>query len=839
MPSRYINTPKGSSGKSEKRYPGNYVGIVIQNNDPEHSGKIKVWIPHISNTVYSNWVQSDEKKKFKFPGDNIGSDLTEIIDELKDILPWAEPAMPIIGPSSSGRYNAHNEVGSISDSSRPEEIKEKQPYKKTDYSLNKDGIGEKPARVYEVDELKVNDAFNSTKDNNTNRVNKYSYNYKPSSYSNRAKGSFSIPNVGAHLWVFFKGGDPQCPVYFASCFGGDDWKGIYDLQSNEDRSFDYPGTYENVGKRDDPAYNHNTETYRNKYVLNQKGGTFEIVNTDNKEILKMTHFKGSFLEFNNDTTIQFAVGNDQKLVTEDQYLTVKGFKNEWIERDLDFLCRGDHYIKVGNHNIEAHKEWKAIMDDIAEYKQLFDIKRVHRKTINDTKNNEILNRISGHQEKSGTHTACPLCSYEDREEVHLFNNVFYGYTPVNSTASGGTGSVLAGDWIGSTGGGSDTDDDSDDFSSVSTIGSLALSGMLIPTGGNLNFLGGMNCPCCGGLGESPSSEGGVFDVEDKQNKVVEKLRDVVNDLTNWEKKMGIGGSQIVNITKHKIETIGLLVNDFPAVRIDPIGKISKNEVVILPEGVVNNQRPSGLIELVHVDDLPGGSYNLNVGNRYNVQVGAGGVTMKSMGPVNISGAVTNIAGDQVNIGSEYEINLCTEGRLNIVADILTLRQKNYKQVMVDSNLGVSQNVVVGGGMHVEGELSVQHVTAPCEMQQTEIVEQAVKLITGVGFHCTISGGTHRDAADSSDNHPNWSDAVITFTAASSQANNEDIGYTTPHSHQFRNLPLTLMQSNNDVRTMAEPNNLPSKGKCEQVRHEKKIDKSTGLHPYKPPPSDVA
>ena len=116
------------------------------------------------------------------------------------------------------------------------------------------------------------------------------------------------------------------------------------------------------------------------------------------------------------------------------------------------------------------------------------------------------------------------------------------------------------------------------------------------------------------------------------------------------------------------------------------------------------------------------------------------------------------------------------------------------------------------------------------MQQTEQVEQAVKLLTGNAFHCTLDGFGHGSGTHA---HSVASTGTITFTDAGAQAENEDIGYTTPHSHQFRNLPLTLMQSNDDVRTMAEPNNLPSKGKCEQVRHEKKIDKTTGLHPYKP------
>ena len=88
-----------------KKYYGNHVGIVIQNNDPDKAGKIKVFVPHISSTVYNNWVKSSTNKKIKFIGNNIDEDLTEIIHDLKRITPWADCAAPLAGENSSGRFN--------------------------------------------------------------------------------------------------------------------------------------------------------------------------------------------------------------------------------------------------------------------------------------------------------------------------------------------------------------------------------------------------------------------------------------------------------------------------------------------------------------------------------------------------------------------------------------------------------------------------------------------------------------------------------------------------------------------------------------------------------------
>jgi len=33
-------------------YQGNYLGIVVQNNDPLKRGRVKVFVPHVSPTVY-------------------------------------------------------------------------------------------------------------------------------------------------------------------------------------------------------------------------------------------------------------------------------------------------------------------------------------------------------------------------------------------------------------------------------------------------------------------------------------------------------------------------------------------------------------------------------------------------------------------------------------------------------------------------------------------------------------------------------------------------------------------------------------------------------------------
>ena len=765
---RYSNIDKSSKARTDtqKKYYGNYLGMVIQNNDPSKTGRVKIFIPHIAPSIYEGWNKIASDKHFKFIGKNIDSDVTDIIEDLKLLLPWSGCAAPLAGGNSSGRYNAKQKTGSISDSARLQTTTNDNPIS-TKYALNPDQIGEKPARIYEVNEFRVNDGFSDTTSYNNgvqdfsltgtggqaNKVNPYSFNYTPSSYSNRAKGSFSIPNVGSHVWVFFVDGDPNSPVYFASSFGAQDWNGIYDSDSDT-HGIDYPGSYENKSDRDLTSYNHNVETYRNKYVISQKGGVVEFVNTDNKEVLKLTHYSGSYKEFNNKSTIELATGNDQKLVLGDQFDTVRGNKNQYVDYDFDRIVRGDSYDKIGTFNKEKIDQWKDLVSVIADIKQLFEIQRCTPGSGDIT---ALFPKTSSAQTQAGTYAPCPVCTSETREKIGLITDT--GISSLSNPTITSTSDLV--------------------FSGVSPSGEVTTNFAFgLPSGGSTNLLGSGNCPCCGGTGLSPSTQNGIWTPEDKKGLIEELTKANIEELVKIERELGLGGSQITNITKHKIVTIGIAMNEFPSIRVDSKGKIANSEVRILDEGVIVNKKAIPLVEYVHVEDMPGGTYSLNACNKFNVQVGSGGISMKTFGPVDIGGTIMNVGAEQLNIASENEINIYAEKRLNIVSDILTLRQKDGNQVLVDSNLGVSKNVVIGGGMHVEGELSVQHVTAPTEIQETEQVVLYGELVAGK----TVTNGSGVAVATA--------DSVKIYA----------------HSHAFKNLPLSLMDNHDDVRKVANRNN---------------------------------
>ena len=771
-----------------KKYYGNYLGIVIQNNDPKARGRVKIFVPHISPTVYKNWNEIPEDKKFKFLGGNVNSDLNDIYEDLKLILPWSICASPITGEMSSGRFNATGDYASISDSSyfglsgfQEGEIEIDKTI--TTGQQNLEGIGEKEGNIYEKYRFRVNDAFNDPIANNNNNVNLFSFEYAPGVYSNKAKGAFAVPAVGSHVWVFFHNGDPLFPVYFAASYGDNDWQGIYGGAGG----YDYPGSFENVSLSANNIEEQNLDYYKNKYVINQKGGTIEFVNSDYRESLKFSGYSGGFKEFALKTNVEFSPHNDQRLVQEDQFDTVKGFRNLYTGRDSDYIVKGDYYQKIGNFNLESFQEWHEIVAGIANVKQLFEIQRAEAIT-----NEKYIKPTSTLQTKVGTPAVCPVC-------LGSGGNIYV--SPNGSSAFyGGRISVKS---------------LTNEISLYAPV-SFGFGKPAAP----IAFPPIFRCPTCVGTGVSPSSQDGIWNPEVRKqfNNFQTLYTDNITKLAEIEEKMGLGGNHIIDVTKNKVETIGLVMNDYGSFRIDKVGKITNDAVEIDSFGVYPRQKESPMLEYVHVDDLPGGTYTLNVANRYNVQVGAGGLSLKSYGRVDVSGTITNVGGQQVNIASENEINIDGGERLSLEANIVSIKNKQSGQVLIDSSLGVNGNMIVRGGLHVEGELSLNHVTAPCEFQETEMTKLFGKLLQGLEFNAYISNtlsntptGAVTDATEVG------GQCTITVTNDS----NDDKVRMYDHSHIFRNLPLTLKNSNQQVRDAVQANNTTTLNIANPIVNEKK------------------
>jgi GH24 family phage-related lysozyme (muramidase) len=80
-----------------------YIGLVVNNKDPKGRGRVQVFIPNITNTLYKNWNENTKDIKFR----TLDSDIfnPEITQRLIDVLPWSEVTMPFFGGGTGAPVN--------------------------------------------------------------------------------------------------------------------------------------------------------------------------------------------------------------------------------------------------------------------------------------------------------------------------------------------------------------------------------------------------------------------------------------------------------------------------------------------------------------------------------------------------------------------------------------------------------------------------------------------------------------------------------------------------------------------------------------------------------------
>lgn len=273
---------------------GAVLGIVVQNNDPQKRGRVKVFIPHLSMNLYDGWDNLNEDKTFEKLSD---PKIKKLIDTIKNQLPWANCAAPIFGEIGNHIFNSSTKETTTGDSV--------------------DKKSHKPAK--KIEDSPPVDAFQ----------NKYEH----TSYSNSPKGLFSIPRVGSRVWVFFENGNSNRPVYFATAYSKGDWEKI--SENN------YPNELENIS----PDAKINNTEYENKIVISQRGGTLEIVNSDNNESLQISHFNGGFKIWSNGGTKEYVEGDDKKFVKNNTQLHVGGNVNVRINGNANILVDGTYTLE--------------------------------------------------------------------------------------------------------------------------------------------------------------------------------------------------------------------------------------------------------------------------------------------------------------------------------------------------------------------------------------------------------------------------------------------------------------------------------------------------------------
>ncbi len=502
--------------------------------------------------------------------------------------------------------------------------------------------------------------------------------------------------------------------------------------------------------------------YRNRTVLNQRGGSIVINNTTDNESLHISQRSGSNILLNNVTNSELATNNKQTLVINDKFNTVKGDSSEFVVGGKNERVGGTVYNYKGfiNENeIQAFEEWKNLVKPIADNNSKFKIKRGGISLPNGSSSSP-----------SGERKDNPVID----SKVFVVENKFVGYGQIPQRTS-------------------QTDNVTNYTPITERTGQPAQEKSI--TVENIEKSAGENGSKAPGVLEfgaskSAATEDGDWGDDNDAQDIDKALLDLQQTLTTIEEKMGDGGDEHLITKRNKFETIGATFNDFPSVRIDEKGRSQPFEMLVSDTGIYKNHDYVPLVEEVdNSSNFPCGKDHAVVGNSFSKIVGSGGISLKSTGSFEMGGTVLRGGFKQINLNASHGIHIGSESNIELQS-LKTIVLRTNRQVYVESSMGIKNNLIVGGGLAVEGETYLQHVTAPLEVQQTEDTLVAGKFATAedktllIG-ECDI-GGIY---------YPVYAIAA------------DDLIYTYPHSHHFNNIPLKLMESNTDVRKDAHNNKI--------------------------------
>ena len=454
----------------------------------------------------------------------------------------------------------------------------------------------------------------------------------------------------------------------------------------------YPSKYDN-----DP--NSSGEVFRDIALINQPAGCIEFINTKDQETLTIEHKTGSYDRLDKFGKESLSTRGKREHIVENARYHVQGNQTNLFDQNNETIVLGDVITKIGDitkwqvYAEQYKKEIKQLHDEVV---RLFDVDRVNAENSLDQAPN---------QSKQGSNGRCPSHSISAK-------------TITIETPSKTENKT----------------------SSLAVATCRQIQHITATKDGYKNLPGGgPKCFTCGGSNISPSSQDGSFQAAQK-NTLAAKRQALVPKLLEIERHMGQnkhpeGGSHLLTIAKDYIINVGLAMNDLASYRRDPIGKSSIYGVKLALDGkiIYPQYKASPLVETVDVEKLLGGSYELHANNNFRVTAGSGGIDLKTSGPMILGGTIFDVSMQDISMHSNSEIALVSK-RIDLNADIISFRPNlvardggNDQQLVIDGNLNVTLNSIVKGGLHVEGEMSLHHITAPMEWRTTgEDFEKAIQ-----------------------------------------------------------------------------------------------------------------
>lgn len=230
------------------------------------------------------------------------------------------------------------------------------------------------------------------------------------------------------------------------------------------------------------------------------------------------------------------------------------------------------------------------------------------------------------------------------------------------------------------------------------------------------------CPDCGGTQTVTDAS----DISDKIQNAATAANGYKDIIAQYEAEMGPpGGNRTTVIVGNETLQVGLIVNKVKSYKSVEGGVSVPSHVLIGDRGSCAGSTSTTYVYGTNPLSSPGGNYTIVVSNKFTIIAGAQGLDINTNGPINIAGGITKISAPQLTIGGSTGQTTLEGKHVQINGGTIALcPTDNHNQVLIQGTLGVQANVVVAGGVHVDGDISFTSGTCPSKIVRTKFAAAA-------------------------------------------------------------------------------------------------------------------
>lgn len=212
--------------------------------------------------------------------------------------------------------------------------------------------------------------------------------------------------------------------------------------------------------------------------------------------------------------------------------------------------------------------------------------------------------------------------------------------------------------------------------------------------------------------ESGSTQGMSFTLNDAQQNMQKILENTQEKLTDIERKFGYGGNIKLQSAKNILIKAGFTTSTFDSAAIDPVGMKVDKGLIFDGESITKQSTNAPYLEEKDTaSNVPFGNLYIQSGNGISFSTGANGFDFTTNGSIKMVGTSnTVIGGAQVLIGSSLNggkagsVIVRSARYLNLESSNINI--KSDDDVLIDSGLSVTKDVIIAGDLVVGGNLRV-------------------------------------------------------------------------------------------------------------------------------------